>query len=646
MWLIFVGQEKEPRFVAYQAICGEGNDRLLREVELLKEVAAVSGEILPRLLDVWNILGLTVVIFAHVDGAVSITADLARSRRIGDLSSEMKKELYAGHFEMARHVVASLRSTVDRRCEIDPKVEAGQLLHSALSWFSSKDREEIGLLRGAMADLFEEISEAGSHGTGIVHFDCAPGNILQTDDRLIVIDWEFAQPSTFWWFDPLKFVYTYVVELCRFGLLEDEPIEFLGRYLEGTSDPFAEEANAFLDACGLPVRKRDRMRAFWLAFALREMRLFVDVCASPEFQLGPYKRMIDAIVGMGEWTKNAQEVQRQLDELEVLRASAKQFQEQLQARIDTNETLETKNRELEAEVDAARDAGQELVRLRSNLGSAAGRIEQLKANSAELAKTLDLAHQEGRELAAQLHSIRDSRYWTLLNRVIGNRWVRFSWRILPPFVKTRVKQNLTASAAPADRATAKTVLPQPKSSASTGTNSAGKAVQSAVRRTDACVFADLEAFLDRIDPGSANDLVVFVAGVKYIENEGQRVTQIVRGLIRDGRPVLLLYFRWESEHEEPVPESTNPLLFQLPLDLFEKRRKTVIDYPFRSSLRRTCVFEFPYPPTSQWVNEFNLAGWSTVYDVIDDWEEFHEVGKAVWYETAVEKYLCRAADAV
>jgi glycosyltransferase involved in cell wall biosynthesis len=137
-----------------------------------------------------------------------------------------------------------------------------------------------------------------------------------------------------------------------------------------------------------------------------------------------------------------------------------------------------------------------------------------------------------------------------------------------------------------------------------------------------------------------------VAGVKYLENEGQRVTQIVREFIANGIPVLLLYFRWRSEYDDEVPESTNPLLYQLPLDLFEPRRKSVVAYPFRESLKRTCVFEFPYPPTFQWVNEFNLAGWHTVYDIIDDWEEFHKEGKAIWYERPVEEYLCANAGSV
>ncbi len=42
----------------------------------------------------------------------------------------------------------------------------------------------------------------------------------------------------------------------------------------------------------------------------------------------------------------------------------------------------------------------------------------------------------------------------------------------------------------------------------------------------------------------------------------------------------------------------------------------------------------------------NAEGWVTVYDVLDDWAEFHRVGQAVWYDEPFERHLIVATDAV
>jgi glycosyltransferase involved in cell wall biosynthesis len=54
--------------------------------------------------------------------------------------------------------------------------------------------------------------------------------------------------------------------------------------------------------------------------------------------------------------------------------------------------------------------------------------------------------------------------------------------------------------------------------------------------------------------------------------------------------------------------------------------------------------EFPHPSLFEIVNYANACGWRTVYDVIDDWEEFHKRGQAVWFDRDMETYLLKNAD--
>jgi glycosyltransferase involved in cell wall biosynthesis len=61
---------------------------------------------------------------------------------------------------------------------------------------------------------------------------------------------------------------------------------------------------------------------------------------------------------------------------------------------------------------------------------------------------------------------------------------------------------------------------------------------------------------------------------------------------------------------------------------------------------RIALFEFPHPSFFESLAAAHATGWVTVYDVMDDWEEFHRVGQAVWYEEAVERHFAASADAV
>ena len=278
--------------------------------------------------------------------------------------------------------------------------------------------------------------------------------------------------------------------------------------------------------------------------------------------------------------------------------------------------------------------------------------ERLVSRAAEMDRRLGFAQVRIEELSGRLQEIWTEPTWLLMNRLYENRFVAGFWRLLtrlmPAGVKEKVKEGLLSrgktelDAQPAPQATA----PCSAAGKEAGTAEAVPAASAGLWASEPQAIEELQRFLQRVDQSTTPDLVVFVAGVKFVESEGQRVTQIVRELIAKNLPVLLLYFRWRSEYDKPVPRSHQPLLFQLPMDLFDKHRQGFLDAPFRPNLRRTCVFEFPHPSCFQWINEFNLAGWNTVYDIIDDWDEFDKAGKAVWFEPAVERYLAMNATAV
>lgn len=271
------------------------------------------------------------------------------------------------------------------------------------------------------------------------------------------------------------------------------------------------------------------------------------------------------------------------------------------------------------------DVVAELERLRREL-------TKMRQEREELVTQLEAAEDQARRASEELESIWQSTYWKLMTRLTNQRWLSRLWLVIPDRVRRWAKTLLSAdSRLPGpeqqlENRGALTAVPE-------GSKSPGS-------MTNAEVLGRVRSFLEGVSRRSVPDLVMFVSGVKYLENEGQRSTQMARELVASGSAVLMVYFRWPSEQTDPVPLSDNPNLFHLPLDLLDKCRDEILSSDFKEVPRRTCIIEFPHPESFQLVNELNATGWHTVYDIIDDWEAFHARGAAVWYEPAVEKYLC------
>ncbi|MEA2691445.1 MAG: hypothetical protein QOJ16_832 [Acidobacteriota bacterium] len=154
---------------------------------------------------------------------------------------------------------------------------------------------------------------------------------------------------------------------------------------------------------------------------------------------------------------------------------------------------------------------------------------------------------------------------------------------------------------------------------------------------------ELRRFAETVERTGAETVVALFSGTQLREDEGQRPTQLALELARRGIPVVFVYWRWSPAERCPQDQLSQGIL-QIPVD-------AVLGSPGSlaaafAGRRRIALFEFPYPGFFEPLAVLNGAGWITVYDAIDDWEEFHRVGQATWYEEGFERHLATAADAV
>jgi glycosyltransferase involved in cell wall biosynthesis len=160
---------------------------------------------------------------------------------------------------------------------------------------------------------------------------------------------------------------------------------------------------------------------------------------------------------------------------------------------------------------------------------------------------------------------------------------------------------------------------------------------------DESLHRRLDHFLSHQAANNSSGRVFLIfSSVTFTESEGQRPTRLARELARRGIPVIFAYWRWKAS--TPPEESGNSGVFCLPIDEFQKDYENLLDHQRLSSLKRVFMMEFPHPCLFEIVNYANVCGWRTVYDVIDDWEEFHKRGQAVWYDRDSETYLLQNAD--
>ncbi|MFL6195927.1 MAG: polysaccharide pyruvyl transferase CsaB [Thermoanaerobaculia bacterium] len=155
--------------------------------------------------------------------------------------------------------------------------------------------------------------------------------------------------------------------------------------------------------------------------------------------------------------------------------------------------------------------------------------------------------------------------------------------------------------------------------------------------------ADLLDFEARVRASGAKKIVAIFSATQLLESEGQRPTQLALALARRGVPVAFIYWRWWDNEWRPQDRLEDGIV-QIPIDVVTRRPEMIAGA--LEGLERIALFEFPHPGFFETLSALNSSGWITAYDVLDDWEEFHRVGQAIWYDDPFERHLIDACDAV
>lgn len=304
-----------------------------------------------------------------------------------------------------------------------------------------------------------------------------------------------------------------------------------------------------------------------------------------------------ALSERSEAPRGGEELTRRVLELEASRQQAEGLTSQL------DELRAVRDRQvLEQERLAA-----EQERLGRRLRTAEERLRSALAKNREL-------DQRSKQLALRLRIFDRSRAWKV---------IRLYWRFVDQVVRGDWSARRAFLAAVAGRLRRRLGL------------------ERKARRKTA---GSLDRFLAAARSRRAPAVVFFFSGTTYIqEHRGNRPIRLARLLREQGVPVLFAYWRWGKS--EAVPEAGDAGLLQIPIDLVlaEMQRIAAADL---GGKKKIFVVTFPHLACARFLHTFSAHGWQTVYDVRDDWEEFHAVGAAKWYREGIERYIANSVDVV
>jgi glycosyltransferase involved in cell wall biosynthesis len=154
----------------------------------------------------------------------------------------------------------------------------------------------------------------------------------------------------------------------------------------------------------------------------------------------------------------------------------------------------------------------------------------------------------------------------------------------------------------------------------------------------------IKGFKDLIGQAESGKAAIILASTPLQEDEGQRSTHFALELSSRGFAVLHVYWRWDEESWAAQDWVTEGII-QAPIDQFVDRPMDWMQ-AFDGFAERLLLVEFPYPDFFRALALANASGWITIYDVVDDWKAFQEVGQAGWYDEEFEAHLIRNADLI
>jgi regulator of replication initiation timing len=249
--------------------------------------------------------------------------------------------------------------------------------------------------------------------------------------------------------------------------------------------------------------------------------------------------------------------------------------------------------------------------------------EELRARSEELRRENEALRGENEELRAQrdfyvnkLNEIYNSNAWKVVRayyRLVENTPFRYLHRIYKPVLDK--------------------IFRKPYSLGSASTEEAKENFKKENFK--------IERVLNFFETSEKS--LVMLSSLPFDITYNQRPLNLSKQFSKFGFKVLFVVWQWSPDENIPASyEEVYPNILQIPMYDFFSFYKEL----YFNSKEKVFYVSFPVESFIPAMREMRKKGFKIVYDIMDDWDGFAEVGQAPWYKKEAEERIILEADFV
>lgn len=159
----------------------------------------------------------------------------------------------------------------------------------------------------------------------------------------------------------------------------------------------------------------------------------------------------------------------------------------------------------------------------------------------------------------------------------------------------------------------------------------------------------IEEFIKELD--FKKGVIITIANIRMMDKVNYRADQLSHRAVRlteeFNKMGFLIFFIYQENQDfarDESIESINSNILQMHISLYLKLYKFIFDKFI--SIHKPCILLIQglSPSIVEIVANANAYNWITVYDILDNWEEFFKCGWHSWYERKIEEFVLKNSD--
>jgi len=141
---------------------------------------------------------------------------------------------------------------------------------------------------------------------------------------------------------------------------------------------------------------------------------------------------------------------------------------------------------------------------------------------------------------------------------------------------------------------------------------------------------------------NTKELYLLFSPAVYQNIGGQRGVRFAQELSKLNKPVV--YIRSLQNHVKDESSRIDDNIIEFPLNWFAPLSHEIISSPILRDMKKIMIFQVTFQKAFEIISFANAYGWITVYDIVDDWEEFYNENFIVEYDKEIERYVANNSD--